>query len=72
MRGASSMIPAVTATAANDQPTAGHCIAPSASNAETSALELACGVPPSAAGTCCRKITTAMPSVKPSITGHGM
>ena len=27
---------------------------------------------PSAAGTCCRKMITAMPRVKPSITGHGM
>ncbi len=27
---------------------------------------------PSAVGTCCRKMITAMPMVKPSTTGHGM
>ena len=27
---------------------------------------------PSAAGTCCRKMMTAIPTVKPSTTGHGM
>ena len=27
---------------------------------------------PSAAGTCCKKMITAIPIVKPSTTGHGM
>ena len=29
-------------------------------------------VAPKAAGTCCRKMMAAIPSVKPSIIGHGM
>ena len=40
--------------------------------AATKALLLGPAAEPIAAGTCCRKMITAMPRVKPSITGQGM
>ncbi len=72
MRGATHMIPTTTSTAAMghtrvDQST---CASPWA--AATAALLLGPAATPNAAGTCCRKITTAIPTVKPSMTGHGM
>jgi hypothetical protein len=72
MRGATIMIAATTATTARSSPRVGHDIPPNDCTAATRALVLVAVVDPIAAGTCCRKMMTAMPSVNPSMTGHGM
>ena len=71
-RGATSMIAATTATVARVNAASGNSAVAKDSNAATPAFGLSAGTLPSAAGTCCRKMMIAIPSVKPSMTGHGM
>jgi hypothetical protein len=66
------MITATTATTASDHAASGHDARRTASSAPTTAFAPSVAGTPTAAGTCWRKMMTAMPSVKPSITGHGM
>ena len=70
--GAPSMMAATISTRTMGQNMPARVAVPSAWTAETAAFVLGPGSVPKAAGTCCRKMMTAMPSVKPSITGQGM
>ena len=71
-RGASTMMTATTATIARGTRAAAQLVAAMVCTAATSELVLGPAGAPSADGTCCKKMMTAMPSVKPSITGHGI
>ena len=72
IRGASTMIAATTTPIASDQRAATGSKCANDWIAATRALLLDPALDPIAAGTCCRKMITAIPSVNPSITGHGM
>ncbi len=75
-RGARSMHPMTMRAAPTAQGTYVQSALPIAWTAATRALELwlaASACPPIVSdGTCCRKMIAAIPSVNPSITGHGM
>ena len=70
--GANTMTVATTSTIPSAHAACGQVTVGSASIAATSAFVLGPGAVPSAAGTCCRKMMTAIPRVNPSMTGHGM
>lgn len=65
------MIAPTTATAPRLQASAGPA-SPIERTAVTSGLPPTGATTSTAAGTCCRKMIAAMPSVNPSTTGHGM
>ena len=66
----------ITATTSSTNATACTCPSetesPTARTATTAAFSPSGLATPSAAGTCCKKMITAMPTVNPSTTGHGM
>ena len=71
-RAAAIITIATTAALPSVHSTVGAEAIPTACTAARTAFS-PCGIAtPTADGTCCRKMITAMPSVKPSITGHGM
>ena len=71
-RGAISMTPTASATMASAPTSTWLNPSTSARAATTAVLSPAGFATPSAFGTCWRKMITAMPTVNPSITGHGM
>ncbi len=73
-RGSTSMRAATTATVARGHTAVPGCEAASARacTAVTRVFSPTAPSTPTAAGTCCRKMIAAMPSVNPSTTGHGM
>src|SRR6185312_2408626 len=72
MRGATSITSTTISTAATGQATLAQSMSSNACTAATNAPVLGRGSVPTAAGTCWRKMITAIPSVKPSMTGQGM
>jgi hypothetical protein len=67
--------PAVSTTAVTSSPTTAHCgwaaKELTARTAPRTALSTSGAGTPRALGTCCAAITTAIPTVNPSINGHG-
>ncbi len=71
-RGSTTMMTTTSRVAPTAQAADGQDIRPNAVTAATTACGSTALVTPRAAGICCAAMMIAMPSVKPSITGHGM